>query len=179
MSTTRSICSPGLSGCYTKTGYWPLRSPMPWPSKRASWRQDVRGSTAGRASAPFTSICSSLPASSIFWAERDCRSLERTDNTAATRMSSPRTSWDAIAVPGTTRAASESSRSFPKTRSACSTGWPRRGASWPASLLLTPILKVIASKTRDEAHLADLKTRYAAARRAEILAALDASYPEL
>jgi SAM-dependent methyltransferase len=45
-------------------------------------------------------------------------------------------------------------------------------------LLLAPVLKVIASKSQDGAHLASLRTRYAATRRTQILAALDASYPQ-
>ena len=55
------------------------------------------------------------------------------------------------------------------------------GPAWSVlsrQLLLTPILKVMATKSRDADRLATLGARYAAARRAEILASLDAAYPE-
>jgi SAM-dependent methyltransferase len=45
-------------------------------------------------------------------------------------------------------------------------------------LLLSPILKVIATRSRSPERLAALRTSYAAARRGQILAALDAAYPE-
>ena len=45
-------------------------------------------------------------------------------------------------------------------------------------LLLTPALKVVASKSRCAERLATLRTSHAAARRAQILAALAAAYPE-
>lgn len=45
-------------------------------------------------------------------------------------------------------------------------------------LLLTPILKVIATRSRRPEHVASLKARHAEARRLQILASLDAVYPE-
>jgi len=45
-------------------------------------------------------------------------------------------------------------------------------------LLMTPILKVMVSKTKDENRLAKLRSEYASAKRLQILAAIDAAYPE-
>lgn len=45
-------------------------------------------------------------------------------------------------------------------------------------LLMAPILKVIVSKSRDENRLAKLRADYAAAKRLQILTAIDAVYPE-
>lgn len=55
------------------------------------------------------------------------------------------------------------------------------GPAWSVlsrQLLLTPVIKVIATTSGRAAHLAALKATFAASRRAQILAALDSAYPE-